>query len=84
MIAFEILTRHRVFEGVKPAIIMPLLLSGAECVKPNEELLKQTEALLRGQDLKVFVGIKKIMVKCWETDVKKRPSAPQGLSNTTL
>jgi len=77
MIVFEILTRRRVFEGINPGLILELLRSSCDA-QPNLKLVEEIEATLNGRDLKIFVGLKEIMIKCWITDPRLRPSAPQG------
>ena len=74
---FEIITRRRAFEGQNPEIILNLLKGSG--VTPNMTFVEQVGAILDGQDFKIFLGIKKIMTKCWKRNVEERLSAAQGL-----
>ena len=76
-ILFEIITRTTVFNGISPNYIELAKIS--QDVDPNVEVLDNAEALLKGRDLHIFLGLRKIMMKCWEANPKKRPSATQGL-----
>ena len=74
---FEIVTRRRAFEEQNPGIVLNLLQGPG--VPLNMTFVEQVEAILDGQNFKIFLGIKKIMTKCWKRNVEERLSAAQGL-----
>ena len=79
MTMYEIITRQQVYSGQNPSLIIRLLMDGRN-VSPNPEIVDEVEKTLEGLDLSIFHGLKKIMTKCWEADINKRPSSSQGLA----
>ena len=79
MIGYEIINRQRIFQGPSRfSIQMITFLIKNEGQKPDEKTFDETEKCLNYEtDLQVFQCLKNIVIDCWKTNAKDRPTMKQ-------
>ena len=76
MIGYEIITRHQVFvsSGCPNYNLIQQLIRD-EGLKPDQELFNEVKNnLVDESDLDICCGLESIMIECWQTNPKDRPS----------
>ena len=79
MIGYEIINRQRIFQGPsRTSIQMIAFLIESKGQKPDEKSFDETEKSLNYEiDLQVFQCLKNIVINCWKTNAKDRPTMKQ-------
>ena len=76
MIGYEIITRHQVFVSsgrLNYNLIQQLIRDEGQ--KPDQELINEVKSnLVDKSDLDICCGLESIVVECWQTNSKDRPS----------